>query len=206
MSAGRLMPELSGEKMTFHKGTFFSAGFALSAWLALNFLTNHLEWFGSGAGYRAIAFLLYLLLGLSISFSGPVVYGVMCFRGGSLKERILGAYLVPVAWVLKEIWRVGDFFTLGESLYYALSPWPLGVLTHQIGYLSLVEIFCRRRKKKRDKLTRVLSLGPIVGLGVFALMLFLTIFWGVPAESPGTKWFYLYQEGYKALFGIAGSG
>lgn len=200
------MPELSGEKWTFTKGTFFSAGLALSAWFVLNFLTDHLEWFGSGAGYRAIAFFLYLLLGLSISFSGPVVYGVMFFHGASLKERILGAYLVPVAWVIKEVWRVSDFFTLGEALYYSLSPWPLGVLTHQIGYLSLVEILCRWREKKRDGLTSVLSLGPIVGLGVFALMVYLTFFWGFPADFPGTKWFYLYQEGYKVLFGMAGHG
>jgi hypothetical protein len=200
------MPEISTEKRTLHQATFFPGGLALGVWLVLNFLTDHLQWFGSGAGYRAIAFLLYLLLGLSISFSGPVVYGVMFLRGASLKEKILGAYLVPVAWVLKEVWRVSDFFTMGEALYYALSPWTLGVLTHQIGYLSLVEIFCRWRKKKRDKLSRVLSPGPIVGLGVFALMVYLTLFWGVPAESPGTKWFYLYQEGYKALFGIAGNG
>jgi hypothetical protein len=200
------MPDLSEEKRAFHKGTFSPAGLALSAWLVLNFLTDHLEWFGSGAAYRTIAFLLYLLLGLSISFSGPVVYGVMFFRGGSLNERILGAYVVPVAWVLKEIWRVSDFFTLGESLYYALSPLPLGVLTHQIGYLSLVEILCRWEKMRHDKFTRILSPGPIVGLGVFALFIYLTLLWGVPAESPGTKWFYLYQEGYKALFGIAGHG
>ena len=181
-------------------------GLALCVWLVLNFVTGHLEWFGGGAGYRTIAFLLYLLLGLSISFSGPVIYGVMCFRGASLRERIIGAYLVPVAWVLKEIWRVSDFFTLGESLYYALSPLPLGVLTFQIGYLSLVEILWRWKKMKQDKLPRVLSLGPIVSLGVFALMVYLILFWGVPAESPGTRWFYLYQEGYKALFGIVGNG
>jgi hypothetical protein len=141
------MPEISTEKRTLHQAIFFPAGLALGVWLVLNSLTNHLEWFGSGAGYRAIAFLLYLLLGLSISFRGPAVYGVMFLRGASLKEKILGAYLVPVAWVLKEVWRVSDFFTMGEALYYSLSPWPLGVLTHQIGYLSLVKFSADGGKK-----------------------------------------------------------
>ena len=182
-------------------------GIAIGAWAALDFLTGHLEWFGSGAGYRTTAFFLYLLLGLSIFFSGPIVYGALWLRGASLKERILGAYLVPLAWVFKEIWRVSEFFTLGEAFYYALSPIPFAVLTHQIGYLCLVEMLCRSRKKRRDPFTpESLTPGPIVGLGVFILVVYLTLFWGVPAESPGTKWFYLYQKGYKALFGTAGHG
>jgi hypothetical protein len=200
------MFEQSAGKRTLLKRTYFPAGIALGAWFALNFLTDHLEWFGTGAGYRTTAFFLYLLLGLSIFFSGPIVYGALWLRGASLKERILGAYLVPLAWVFKEIWRVSEFFTLGEAFYYALSPLPFGVLTHQIGYLCLVEMLCRSRKKRRDPSTRILSPGPIVGLGVFILVVYLTLFWGVPAESPGTKWFYLYQEGYKALFGTAGHG
>ena len=39
-----------------------------------------------------------------------------------------------------------------------------------------------------------------IGIGMLVVMNYLMIFWGVPAESPGTKWFYIYQEGYKALF------
>ena len=200
------MVEPSALKRTVSKEPYLPAGIALGAWFALNFLTNHLEWFGTGAGYQTAAFFLYLLLGLTIFFSGPAVYGVMWLRGAPFAERVLGAYAVPLAWVLKEIWRFSEFFTISEALYYALSPIPFGVLTHQIGYLCLVEMLCRFRKKRRDKFTRILSPGPIVGLGIFALLVYFTILWGVPAESPGTKWFYLYQEGYRALFGIAGHG
>jgi len=200
------MFERSAGKRTLLKRTCLPAGIALAAWFALNSLTNHLEWFGTGAGYRTAAFSLYLLLGLSIFFSAPAVYGAMWIRGASFKERTLGAYAVPLAWVFKEIWRVSEFFTLGEAFYYALSPIPFGVLTYQIGYLCLVEMLCRWREKRRDPFTRILSPGPIVGLGIFVLVVYFTLFWGVPAESPGTKWFYLYQKGYKALFGIAGHG
>ncbi len=195
------MFERSPQERKFYRGLYFPAGFAAGVWFLLNFLTNHLEWFGNGAGYRTAAFFLYLLLGLSIFFSGPVVYGLMYVRGASLMQRLLGAYLVPLAWALKEIWRVSEFFTMGESLYYSLSPLPLGVLTYQVGFLSLVEIFFRWRKKKSEGFSHVLSRGPIVGLVFFALILYLTLLWGVPGESPGTRWFYLYQEGYKMLFG-----
>ena len=46
----------------------------------------------------------------------------------------------------------------------------------------------------------IFTAGPVIGIGMLVVMNYLMIFWGVPAESPGTKWFYIYQEGYKALF------
>jgi hypothetical protein len=194
------------EKRTTFKKIYRPPGFALGVWLGLNFLTDHLEWFGTGAAYRTAAFLLYLFLGLLIFFAAPAVYAAMRIRGASFKERVLGAYLVPALWVLKEIWRVSGFFSWGESFYYALSPIPFAVLTYQVGTLCLVEMVFRFRKRGPDPFPPILSPGPILGLGFFALVVYLTLFWGLPAESPGTKCFYLYQEGYKALFGGPGRG
>ena len=115
------------ERQPLSRRILWPAGVALVAWVVLNFLTSHLEWFGSGQVYRTAADILYSLLGFTIIFSSLIVYSLLYVRGASAKERILWALIVPLAWILKEIWRVSAFFTWGESFYYALSPLPLGL-------------------------------------------------------------------------------
>ena len=188
-------------KKSFPSRFLWPVGIALGVWAGLDFLTGHLEWFGSGAPYRAAAFGSYLLLGVLIAFGSFVIYPILFFRGASLKERVLGSYAVLLVWVFMEIFRVSEYFTAGESVYYAFSPMPFGLLAHQVGYMSLCEMICRWRLKKSGvQGMKIFTPGPLVGVGVLLAMSYLIIFWGVPEESPGTKWFYIYQEGYKALF------
>jgi hypothetical protein len=63
------------------------------------------------------------------------------------------------------------------------------------------ETFLELLKKRGGQDMRIFTAGPVIGIAVLGIMSYVMIFWGVPAESPGTKWFYIYQEGYKALFG-----
>jgi hypothetical protein len=176
-------------------------GIVLGVWVGLDFLTDHLGWFGSGTLYRATAFSSYLLLGVLIAFGSFILYPILFFRGASLKERVIGSYAVLLVWVFTEIFRVNEYFTAGESVYYAFSPMPFGLLVYQPGYMSLCEMICRWRLKKREiRGVKIFTPGPLIGVGVLLVMSYVMIFWGVPDESPGTKWFYLYQEGYKALF------
>ena len=86
---------------------------------------------------------------MTIAFSSLIVYPVLFFRGASLGERIVGSYAVLSVWVLKEVFRVTEVFTVGESLYYAFSPVPLGLIVFQVGYMSLGEMICRWRIQKR---------------------------------------------------------
>jgi hypothetical protein len=189
------------EKRTFGSRFLWPMGIALGVWAGLDFLTGHLEWFGSGALYRPAAFGSYLLLGVLIAFGSFIIYPILFFRGASLRERVIGSYAVLLVWVFTEIFRVSEYFTAGESVYYAFSPMPFGLLVYQVGYMSLCEMICRWRLKKRGvRGIRIFTPGPLIGLGVLLAMVYLVILWGVPEESPGTKWFYIYQEGYKALF------
>lgn len=190
------------EKRVFGSRFLWPVGIALGVWAALDFLTGHLEWFGGGTLYRTAAFASYLLLGVLIAFGSFIIYPILFFRGASLKERVIGSYAVLMVWVCAEIFRVSGYFTAGESVYYAFSPMPLGLMVFQVGYISLSEMICRWRLKKRGvRAIRIFTIGPLIGVGVLLVMNYLMIFWGVPEESPGTKWFYIYQEGYKALFG-----
>jgi hypothetical protein len=128
--------------------------------------------------------------------SGPVFSGG--FSGGENRRLLCG--LIRLG--LEGRFLASEIFTAGESLYYALSPMPLGLIVFQVGYMSLGEMLCRWRVKKRGgQDIRIFTAGPVIGIAVLGIMSYVMIFWGVPAESPGTKWFYIYQEGYKALFG-----
>jgi len=189
-------------KKGFNRRVLWPVGISLGVWLFLNSVTDHLSWLGGGPVYRVIAFWSYLLLGLTVAFSSIAVYPVLFFRGASLGERIAGSYGVLFVWVLKEMFQASEVFTVWESLYYALSPVPLGLIVFQAGYMSAGEMICRWRMKRGGaKGVRIFTAGPLIGLGVLGVMNYLMVFWGVPAESPGTKWFYIYQEGYRALFG-----
>lgn len=187
-------------RQTFGRRVLLPAGIALGVWVALNFLTSHLEWFGSGQAYRTAADILYSLLGFTIIFSSWIVYSILYVRGTSVKGRIFWANIVPLAWILKEIWRVSAFFTWGESFYYALGPSPLGLLVFQLFSLCLCEIFWRWRYKKKDGTIRILTLGPVLGLMIFAFLVYVMLFWGNAGDTPGSKLFYIFMEGYKALF------
>jgi hypothetical protein len=189
------------EKKPFGSRFLWPVGIALGIWAGLDFLTGHLEWFGTGVPYRAAAFSSYLLLGILIAFGSFFLYPILFFRGASLKERMIGSYAVLLVWVFAEIFRVSETFTGGESVYYAFSPMPFGLLVYQVGYMSLCEMICRWRLKKRGaRGLKIFTPGPLIGVGVLLAMNYLMILWGVPEESPGTKWFYIYQEGYKTLF------
>ena len=188
-------------KKSFPSRFLWPVGIVLGVWAGLDFLTDHLEWFGSGALYRTAAFGSYLLLGVLIAFGSFIIFPILFFRGASWKEKVLGSYAVLLVWVFTEIFRVGEYFTAGESVYYAFSPMPFGLLVFQVGYMSLCEMICRWRLKKRGaRGLKIFTPGPLMGVGVLLAMNYLMILWGVPEESPGTKWFYIYQEGYKAMF------
>ncbi len=168
--------------------------------MVLNFLTSHLEWFGSGQVYRTAADILYSLLGFTLIFSSLIVYSLLYVRGASSKERIFWALIVPLAWTLKEIWRVSAFFTWGESFYYALAPAPLGLFSFQLLSLCLGELFWRWRDKKKNGVIRIFTSGPVSVLMIFAVLVYFMLFWGNAGDTPGSKLFYIYMEGYKALF------
>jgi hypothetical protein len=188
------------ERLPFSRRVLLPAVIALGVWVVLNFLTSHQEWFGTGQRYRTAADILYSLLGLTLIFSSLIVYSFLYARGASTIERILWANIVPLAWILKEIWRVSAFFTWGESFYYALSPLSLGLLLVQLLYLSLCEILWRWRDRKRNGVTRILTSGPVSVLMIFAVLVYFMLFWGNAGDTPGSKLFYIYMEGYKALF------
>jgi hypothetical protein len=188
-------PEIG--KKSFTERFLLPLSIPVATWLVLHFLCEALPLIGNPTIYRAAAYAVHVLIAVVVGFSSVLfVYPLMYSRGASLVERIIGSYATPFAFLCKEIYRVSEFFTPGESLYYAFSSMMLLLILGQIGLMGISETICRYRYKKRGlAAVSVLAPGPIVSLLVSLAAVFIILVW-----NTGENWFYFYQEGYKALF------
>jgi hypothetical protein len=132
-----------------------------------------------------------ILLGGSL-----IIYPIAFFRGASLLERVVACLVIPVFWSGAEIIRVTEFFTLGESLYYALSSQFIVYLACASLQMGLCEIICRWWLRWRHHAgTKVVPPGALVSILAGAVGVYVVLIWG-----GGVHWFYIYQQGYKILF------
>lgn len=108
-------------------------------------------------------------------------------RAGSARGwRVLGVISGPLAYSLSAMWHVLSYFPTGQAAYYGLNPLVVAAVGSSIATAAVAEMLWRRR--------------PAIGLlGLAALgwaVLWATVLW-----DGGVHWFYVYQQGFKALFG-----
>jgi hypothetical protein len=165
--------------MPFTKRFVVPAGTALAAWLVLHFMSTHLAWIGNAWLYRMAMNSVHLVLFFYLIFNGAFVYRAMFFRGASLAERIIGAYITPLAFIVKEIIRVTEFFSFGESVYYGLQPYPmLSLLIGQAGMLAVVEMLCRRALGKgAASRGETVTAAPVMVAVLSAAGVYFMLFW-----------------------------
>jgi hypothetical protein len=183
-------------RRSFPARTLLPVSIPLGAMLLLTVATRNAGWIEDPGLYRLWMNGGHVLIYLAYAASTLVLYPVMVFRGASLAERILGCYVATLAYLLKEIIRVNEYFSLGESLYYGLSSIMLGGLVLQVGYLALGELISRALYRWRvDPTTRVVTWPALLGIAFALVSLYVLLIW-----DGGVHYFYLYQEGYKLLF------
>lgn len=159
-------------------------------------ISVNLEGIENAGIYRLAMNGVHLMLFICVAFGSLFIYPWMFIRGASLAERIFGSLITPLAFVAKELIRVREFFTWGEALYYALSPVLLLLLIGQVGLMGLAELVCRAMGNRRAvSARRVVSFGPVVAILAALAALYVILLWGM-----GVHWFYIYMQGYKALF------
>jgi hypothetical protein len=184
------------ERQSFFHRAVAPAATVLIVMVVSLMLYNHAWRIGSHSLHQFTAYVSGLLLFVSIGFGPLYVYPNAFFRGASAPERILACLVTPVAWDVKEILRVSEYFSWGESLYYGLNTIFLLCLCVVAAQMGICEMVCRSLRNRRVSapvpVVTPASLIPAVlglaGVGTFFL-------WG-----GGVHTFYLYQEGYKALF------
>ena len=91
--------------------------------------------------------------------------------------------------------RVLDFFTPGEALWWGLNPAFLLAFTGAWGQMGLCELVHRVRRRAGGTPVRVVTPAPVLGIVLALVALYALLIWG-----GGVHFFYLYMEGYRALF------
>lgn len=192
-----MTPGAAIERRFFKDRFLVPVSVPLAIWLALHVLCNNIDIIRDPALYRGTAFLAHVLVVIVVGFSSALfVFPLMYSRGSTLAERIAGSYLLPLLFIVKEVYRVNEFFTFGESLYYAFSSMLLLLILGQAGLIGISEIICRYRYRRRGLLSGpVLSAGPVLSLLLSIAAIFVILIW-----NTGENWFYFYQEGYRILF------
>jgi hypothetical protein len=131
----------------------------------------------------------------AILLLGPGVVYTCVRRGGETPRTALGfALAIPALWYAKEFYRLTGVFSVGEALYYALSPISLGVFGAAALQVALAELLELRRRSGRWQPARapLLTLGVIAALGLGAAI--------VGHDSGGRDVFYGYIALYRILF------
>ena len=145
---------------------------------------------------QGLSFVSGVVMFMSIGLGPLLVYPMAFSRKAGPAERVAACLITPILWDLKEIIRVTEFFTLGESIYYGFNPLFLGLMAASLFQIGLMETLCRWRKMRGDSTMRSLVWrAPAVAMFLGLAGVFVFLVWGM-----GVHWFYLYQEGYKVLF------
>jgi hypothetical protein len=156
-------------------------------------LSRHIE---SHQLYHILSHVFGLMLFASLGFGTFYVYPAAYFRGATAGEMILASLANPFIWATKEVILLTGIYTLGESIYFYLNPINCLLFSGVAAQMGLCEILCRRKIRKRGETVSVLSLPAVLALviGVFSVVLIF-------AWELGVNHFYIFQEGYKAIWG-----
>lgn len=184
-------------KQSFWRRFLQPVGTVLLVWAVTSVV--YLEWawrLEPGALRSTLAFSSAVLLFLSIGFGALYIHPIAFFRGASAGERWIACLVTPLLWNLKEMLRVGEFFTAGETLYYGLNTAFLLAVFGSLGLAGLSELVCRWRLGRRsEQPVRIFSPAPLVWIGAGLAAVYLLLLWGL-----GVHFFYIYIQGYKAIF------
>ncbi len=186
------------EKKSVLKRSVIPATIVLHVMIFSGIVYFHLAWrMEAGGSLRAVlTWASSWLLFISIGFGTLYIYPRGFFRGAGATERIAACFVTPVVWNLKEMVRVNEFFSLGETLYYGLNTSFLLAVFGTLGLIGLCEIICRRKlAKTSSEPVKVLTPAPIAAIISGLAALFVCLLWG-----GGVHFFYIYIQGYRALF------
>jgi hypothetical protein len=184
-------------KQRFWRRFLQPVGTVLLVWAVTSVVYLECAWrLEPGALRNVVAFSSAFLLLLSLGFGALYIHPVAFFRGASTGERLVACLITPLAWNLKEMVRVGEFFSFGEALYYGLNSAFLLTVFGALGQAGLCELVCRWWLGKRSgRPVRVFSPAPAILIGMGLAAVFLLLIWGL-----GVHFFYIYIQGYKAIF------
>lgn len=137
-----------------------------------------------------------ILFFVSLGFGTFYVYRQTYFRGSGPGERILACFINPLAWVAKEVIVLTGIYSIGESLYFIVNPVNILLYSAVIAEIGLASLLTRRKARKLGYDVPSSKLPALAALVLGLASVIFPFVWGL-----GVHHFYVFQEGYKALFG-----
>ncbi len=180
---------------SFMKRFLFPAGLATGVFLIL-FWTYYSSWYiDNRLLHYLLADVVGALFGFFLMFNVLFVYPLFYFRGAPTLERVTGSFLITFFWSLKEIYRMTEFFSLGESAFFLLFPMQSNIILLSFGFMGLSELLCRfiTRRYRQADLTVITPLPVVTIVFVLAIVIFTL-------HDGGVTYFFLYNDLYKFLF------
>ena len=175
---------------------FVPAGIVLFFWIILNLVYNLLPAIDDVALYRTLAASTCVLLFISVGFSSLLIYPIMYFNGASFKLRVMGVYIVPLAWCIKEFYRVTAGVTFWEGLFFAFfTSIQLWLLLGQIGLIGVSELICRTVVKQKNAPIKIVTPGPIIAILISLAATYFIVIW-----DGGFQFHLMIKMAYRSLF------
>lgn len=184
---------------SFSRRFLAPVGTALAVWLAADWLVAFAMTDPAASSWAVYKPVMNLLAGLRFGLLllwSLFLYPVLAARGAPLRERVLGCIAGSLAYLVTASLRATAFFPPGEAVYYGFNSMLFGSLFLQLALMSVADIAARwQRRRASGRRLRLVRWPHLAGILVGLSALYVALFW-----EGGVHWFYVYQEGYKALF------
>lgn len=150
--------------------------------------------------HQAMALVFGTTYFLAVAFGPAYVFTVTTVRGVRLPIRVLAAYVNPLIWMTKEVFRLTEAHPFVEALYWYCNPLNVWLISLAVLEMGVATLIARRMLRRRGEDIRVVTPAPVI-IAVASLVFVISVYaWG-----KGENVYVLFLEGYRHLFG-AGTG
>jgi hypothetical protein len=154
----------------------------------------------SGGLHQVMALVFGTTYFLAVAFGPAYVFAVTTLRGVRLPVRVAAAYVNPLIWMTKEVWRLTEAHPLREALYWYCNPLNVWLISLAVLEMGLATLVARRILRRRGANLKVVTPAPVI-IALASLVFVISVYaWG-----KGENVYVLFLEGYRHLFG-AGTG
>lgn len=176
--------------------TAIPAIIVVKADVAIALLAGRPEVFPSVSAYRVVLNFEAVLRFFGVFVAVLCVWAVLRSHRAPRWVLALAILAGPLAYAVTEFFRAQAFFPPDQAAYYAVNPIFVGAVGSQVACAAVAEVLWRWSGRRRGiNRGRVVS-WPLVATAVVGwAILYVAVLW-----DGGIHWFYVYQQGYKALF------
>lgn len=112
--------------------------------MLISWAVYNLSWrIGVETVHEVIAFISGSVLFVSVGFGVFVIYPLLYLRGASLPARVIGAFITPLGWMIKESALLFISYSAAECLYYMLNPLNVAISLVIAAQMGLCEAVMR---------------------------------------------------------------